>query len=567
MKKRILSIIIILAIFLNIMPTEVSAQKTNADTPSPIYKVVVPTNYSFIVDPYKIIDENSMISSPEFCVINKSSVPIEIDISFQLSAKEGVLLDIMEARNMVGSNSYNKEIWLAVVFNSNINNVISENKILRTKQGDIVYRYSDGIGTNTVSGSAVSIKTEEDELQKETYIIRKPGEYVIAETDKNEKEEKKVKDSIKAVSGSAILVKETVKAVSGSAILLQETVKAMSGSAISAHYGENNLIQNTEQMVGAVSGSAISVQNEENNLIQNTEQMVGAVSGSAISVQYDENSQIQNTEQKEEKVDAASGSAISIKYKENSPIKNDEQAKETVDAISGSAIIVKDSDNLPNQNKEDNKENVKPEGESDTNIQSDSDLIIKNDANNLIDEINKNEDMEGIPIRYQDTIRVFGQYGDINRLNEKSPNVLVINNEWNTMSIALEKAEVYTLSDGTIVTGEIAKNNKGVATFRFIGEVNTKVIWSETELKTTIKYTIHEPGNESEKKNENENEAKENTAIKDNGIPEYYMPLEEVKTRFNNYEEQTSDNLYNDENNDIFKMDIENENYEIKNSE
>ena len=463
MKKRILSTIIILAIFLNIISPKVYAQETNTEEASPIYKVVVPTNYSFIVDPYEILDEDSMIASPEFNIINKSSIPIKVHISFQISAKEGVILDIKNATNMVSDISYNNEIWIAAVFSTNNEKEITKFKILKTQQGDVIYQYL----------------------------------------------EEQVEETAEAVSGSAISLQNDENNPIQNVEQAEETAQAVSGSAISVQNDEINPIQNVEQVeetAQAVSGSAISVQNDEINPIQNVEQAdetTQAVSGSAISVQNDEINPIQNGEQVEETVQAVSGSAISVQNNENNPIQNGEQDEETVQAVSGSAITAKYS------------------------------------------TMNKIKDEYGKPVIYQDTIRVIGQYGDIDKLNEKSPNVLAINNEWNTKSFVLDKANVYKLSDGTIVTGATALNNNGVATFRFIGVVNRKVKWSETDLKVTIKFTFDEFNNINENVN---NKYINNTEPDSNINTENYLDTAEVKTGLNNSEEQSDNNLVNNNN-------------------
>ena len=94
-------------------------------------------------------------------------------------------------------------------------------------------------------------------------------------------------------------------------------------------------------------------------------------------------------------------------------------------------------------------------------------------------------------ITYEDTERVYARYGEIDKLTEKSPNILVINNKLNKYSFILDQAKVYNLSDGSIVTGEVAEDN-GVISFRFIGELNPNANWRNVNLKITSVYSIEE---------------------------------------------------------------------------
>ena len=262
MKIRILSIVIMVAFLINIVSTKSTAQETNSVEIGQIYKVVVPTSYSFTVDPYQVLDEDSMITSPEFAIINKSSMPIQVDASFRLTAKEGVVLDTKKSRNSVGGNTENNEIWLAAVFDSGINRLITIDKILTTNSGDIVYKYIDGdkveystspvlnltkIGNKKKANSVNDKKEEQDEDDKNN----------IGQTEK----------PISVVSGSALEIEnevsgsgEPISTVSGSAVILGSDL--ISNNQYEMQIDESVNVATEEKMereIESVSGAVLTI--------------------------------------------------------------------------------------------------------------------------------------------------------------------------------------------------------------------------------------------------------------------------------------------------------------------
>lgn len=139
-------------------------------------------------------------------------------------------------------------------------------------------------------------------------------------------------------------------------------------------------------------------------------------------------------------------------------------------------------------------------------------------------------DIPGEPVFYQDTVRAKGSYGNLAAIDEHFSNVLVINNDWSTKSIILDRARVYQLEDGTILTGEAAPNSGSVVNFRFLGTVNSRVKWSETRLKADIKFTFNKIDDYPTEQEGVEPDQKLDSMSAD----AFKLPEDNVKTEFNN---------------------------------
>ena len=356
MKKRIWSSFAILLVLFrllsdNIVTDIASAYDDLSRTDSSVIKVVLPTDVNFFIDPYEIIEEGTMIISRDFNIINKSSVPIKVDMSFKLSAENDIPLYIKRERHAVSRNNGDREIWFAAVFSNDI-----EQKVTSLREINI----DEGI------------------------------------------------------------------------TLLQKPINNNSSSPI-------NKANEKEQGVESVSGAAISViiNNGSNIIAEDTESktMIESVSGSSISLICENFSNTGIANERILQAESVSGSSISAIIEDVGHIVNADKSIIQAEAVSGQAI---------------------------------SSII------------------------YEDTERVIAGFGDVSGLTENSPNVLVITDEFNNYTLFLNKAKSYYLSDGSIVTGEVAEGNSGVMAFRFIGELNPNANWRTTSLKVTTIYSIEE---------------------------------------------------------------------------
>ena len=483
-KKQIVAILIFTVVFLNILPSGVYADELAPETPSPVYNVVVPTSYEFTVDPNKVIDNNSMIASPEYYIINKSDIPIQLDMSFKLETKEGVVLDVKDSRRAVSSKSPNYEIWFAVLFQSKIKRTITQEKQLMTDQGNIVYSYRNGDSV-LYSIDPILFKKERIEIIEEA-----------AEED-SDKPVSSVSGSAISVSGSSITVVSPAESVSGSAISAMGPAVSASGSSISM-----GPVINTESGTSlSVSGSSIFIDMPETTVSETTsypESQVNSVSGSSISVV---------------------GPAVSVSGSSITVVSPATSVSGSAISVSGSAIAGAVDATMPEQ-----------EDEASTKS---NDKKVKSEFNNKKIIYLRKE--RGVPVTYQETMQVFGDYGDIARVNEASPNAMVLSEEWNTKSVVLSPSHRYQLMDGKRATGGADQNNRGITTFRFVGTLTTNIKWSETELKAVLKFTLNEYQNQD--KDEYEQQTTQTIHYDEGDAGEYYRP-EDIETGFNNEESE-----------------------------
>ena len=657
MKRRICSIIFILSFILNFISSEVFAQTFQPEevASSPIYNVVVPTNYSFIVDPYEFFDKNSMIASPEFNLINKSSVPVQVDISFQITTKEGVVLSILNNRNEVNASSMEKQIWLAAVFDKGISRKLLRSKVLMTPMGDIVYKYEDGYGINSVSRSAIQVIVPKTVVATEDELTDKKDEVMLQDSIADNKENHadqhtgeldnitkpdatiSIIDESEALSdiGSAVPVNTSAnntqiannsdssivagieapeaatdtqlvldgsgqtnlttapETVSGTAIDSIETIDqvpvvgdlAIDSSDIT---GQTQVVNSatidsvdTIGQVQVVGGSAI-------DFIEAPSQMQ-TVSGSAIDF-IEAPSQTQTVSgsaidfiEAPSQTQTVSGSAIdSIEAPSQIQVVSGSAIKTVINtepAVTGAAVTIeKDQTGSQTQTTTVSGSSINVKVDTDKQPTTDSESLKDTDEktnNNVKTGYNKAEStgtttiteyipVNGTPVVFQDTLKVFGNYGNIEDLNVDSPNILVIGNEWNTRTVLLDKAKTYQLIDGTVITGETAGNDQGVASFRFVGSVNPNIKWSETELKVTIKYDIN---NSSElKKADSTQKEKDNASVNNDSVSSETIDINNEKTEFNNIPNGNAGQLSEDSNTEIKELDTGQNANEIPNT-
>ena len=452
MKRKIYSVFISMLIFLYCISPNAYAQEEYYQEIGPIYNVVVPTSYHITVDPNLYLDKASMITSPEYYIINKSSVPIQMDIAFKLISKDSIILDVKNSPKEVEDIPQESDIWFAAAFHTRIIKEVTEERILTSMQGETIYQYWNGEQViYSISPRLVLKERVEARLEQSVKLdrIEPPSP---AET----------------ASGSAITV-GTVRGgavtATGSAI----TTGAVSGAAITAPIMETSLQRSQlveENSVEAVSGGAItaSLVEEPSQEVQTAAYNVEVVSCGAITAE-----------------------TIEEPVQEVQPVAND-----SVEAVSGSAITLKPD--IVTLSKEEVK-STPVQTEVKTGFNNDN----MNETNDNIPEALPKEEfyfnyteVNGVPVIYNDTRKVYGYYGKIGRLDESSPNIIPINYNWNIKSLILEGAALYPVMNNSIITGETAKDNKGVSAFRFIGTVSRNTKWSETELGAIIQITFKE---------------------------------------------------------------------------
>lgn len=100
MKKRIVSAMLAAMMVLSVTTPALAANNDsatqtgnvtmNTQVKNPIYKVSVPTTMDFIIDPFEQITQGSQITSKDFSFVNKSNVPIELDVALAVTAGQDV---------------------------------------------------------------------------------------------------------------------------------------------------------------------------------------------------------------------------------------------------------------------------------------------------------------------------------------------------------------------------------------------------------------------------------------------------------------------------------------------
>jgi|GEM_PF-3580675 len=419
---------------------EANAINQELITNNPVYKVIVPTDYSFTVDPYEIVDEGSMIGSPDFYIINKSNVPIQLDLSLKIGAREGIELDVKSTKAEVNHEGDLKQIWFAAAVPLSVDTTRTENIPLQNADGKQVYSYGDNYSIHAILSSEIEVAEDKESTSeavkvrtlKESTVDKEEiqTENIIAQTEK-----KLTQVDVKSASGSAILYTNPTSAT-GSAIQLMQVV-TVSGGAIDY----TNPI--------SVTGSAIQVAD------------ITTVTGSAIQV-----------------ADITTVSGSAIEYTDPTSVTGSAIQVADITTVSGGAIEYTSPTSVTGNAIKVAEVKVTEATEVSENTMEDKEpkeVVIK----------------KGIPVLYNDTTAVKGYYGILADLSDTSNNVVTIDTSLNaSMSFTLTQATEYLLDDGSIVTGEVAENNGGVAVFRFIGAVNTNANWANSDVKVTVQYNI-----------------------------------------------------------------------------
>ena len=117
-----------------------------------VIKVVLPTDINFFIDPYEIMEEGTMIISSDFNIINKSSVPIRMDMSFEIFTEDDISLNFKNERHAVNSNSGERDIWFAAVFSRDIEHTVKTKREIALGKGIHILESDENL---IVSGAAL----------------------------------------------------------------------------------------------------------------------------------------------------------------------------------------------------------------------------------------------------------------------------------------------------------------------------------------------------------------------------------------------------------------------------
>lgn len=193
MKKRIFSIVLSAMLVGSLSIASVSADissdglgtalsDVNVDVTlgvkNPVYKIVVPTSYTFAVDPFEQMTPGSQIGSADYHVINKSNVNVTTDISFKLAKSSNTMADkkatydasetkdttypngylsIASSPDTVETDKNAASLWIGAA---------AAYKVTTTKTADVNKLYTNS--TTAVSG-AVIYKNDADETDIRAY--------------------------------------------------------------------------------------------------------------------------------------------------------------------------------------------------------------------------------------------------------------------------------------------------------------------------------------------------------------------------------------------------------------
>jgi len=170
MRKKIAVLFLAVSMIVSSLGTTAMADITGAgagaeidiisDVVNPIYKVVLPTDYSFALDAFEQTDAGTMISSSDFYFINKSNVAVQLNVAMKIAAADGVTLDIKDTKAEVIATDDTKQLWFgAVASTASLTTETTDEVALETSAEEAIYSYeTDPVtyGISSVSGTAIT---------------------------------------------------------------------------------------------------------------------------------------------------------------------------------------------------------------------------------------------------------------------------------------------------------------------------------------------------------------------------------------------------------------------------
>ncbi len=546
MKKRLTILLVVLFVLNNISGSVFAADRSAPVSSnlspaenlndSSIFRVVLPANCNFIIDPYEIKNDGSMIISSDFAIINKGAMPINVDLGVNLKAIDGSNIQIKPRKSDIDQNSTEKQIWFAIATPYNIKTNVAGNLPLVNAAGKQIYSYDGLYSTepkivkkvieegnqddieNNIVDSENSIEDSENSIEDRENSIEDSENSIEDRENNNEDKEKSndVSDEAEAVTDDKTdspSVSDDERETEGN-----DTYKGTEAAGDQADAGEEATTIGNEAFPES-SMNEISDEKQNNDIPQNDQVnqpediMIisnsiepGVTTGSAIhvenasaatggAIQAENASATTGSAIQEGDMSATTGSAISI-----TPV--DENTGIEEGSTSDSATDIINDESNPTEENTDRSYTTEPE---ETEIENEEMDQGTDEEEELEDELGQEDEKDndkeqeslikyvtliGVPVYYADIISASGYFGNIRSLSEISDNVTTIGLDQTNLTFELSGTETFSLQDGATAYKAISDKNKGVVVFRFIGAVNSNAMWTNSSLQINIIYNL-----------------------------------------------------------------------------